>query len=243
MRITILTLFPDMFKGFCDTSIIKRAIDNDVVEINIVDFRKYSLDKNNKVDDYPYGGGAGMVLMCQPVIDCLQDVRKDNSVVLLTSPVGRRFNQDYAKELKENDDVIIICGHYEGYDERIDHFVDQKVSIGDYVLTGGELAAMVITDTITRLLEGAISKQSLDCESFDDNLLEYPQYTRPEEYQGLRVPDVLLSGHHQNIAKWRLKQSLKATYKQRKDLLAKRELTSQESDLLVEALREDDLNG
>jgi len=238
MRITILTIFPEMFEGFLNSSIIKRARQKNQVEINVVDFRKYTLDSCNRVDDYPYGGGAGMVLMCQPVLDALKDVKKENSFVLLTSPTGITFNQKIAHKWKEKEDIVIICGHYEGYDARIYNFVDQQVSIGDYILTGGELPAMVITDTLTRLCKDVISADSIVDETFENDLLEYNQYTRPEEYEGMKVPEVLLSGHHENIRKYRLKESLKLTYLNRKDLLEKHSFTKEEQKMLEEIKHE-----
>ncbi len=232
MKITILTIFPEMFEGFLNTSIIKKARLKKLIDIEIVDFRAYSLDHSHRVDDYPYGGGAGMVLMCQPVLDALKEHSSDNSYVLLTSPAGRVFNQQMAHELMQKDDIVIICGHYEGYDARIYDYADQQVSIGDYILTGGELPAMVITDTLTRLVDGVIASESLVDESFENGLLEYNQYTRPEEYDGKRVPEVLLSGHHENIRRHRLYESLKLTYINRPDLLKNRPLSDEEVDLL-----------
>ena len=232
MKITILTIFPEMFEGFLNTSIIKKARLKNLIDIEIVDFRAYSLDNSHRVDDYPYGGGAGMVLMCQPVLDALKEHSGENSYVLLTSPAGRVFNQQMAHELMQKDDIVIICGHYEGYDARIYDYADQQVSIGDYILTGGELPAMVITDTLTRLVDGVIASESLVDESFENGLLEYNQYTRPEEYDGKRVPEVLLSGHHENIRKYRLYESLKLTYINRPDLLKNRPLSDEEVDLL-----------
>lgn len=232
MKIDILSLFPEMFEGFINTSIIKRAIDKKVVEINVHDFREFALNKHRKVDDYPYGGGQGMVLMCQPVIDCLKQIRTEESVVMLMCPTGKQFNQKLAEEYSQIKHLIIICGHYEGYDERIRSFCDVEVSIGDYVLTGGELGSMVVTDAITRLLEGAITKSSHEDDSFSSGLLEFPQYTRPAKYEDLEVPEIVLSGHHENIRKWRLFQSLKKTYEKRPDLLEKRDFTIEEKEML-----------
>ena len=240
MRITILTIFPEMFEGFLNTSIIKKARLKNIVEINVVDFRTFSLDNSHRVDDYPYGGGAGMVLMCQPVLDALKSVRNENSHVILTSPAGATFDQKKAHQLLEKEDIIIICGHYEGYDARIYNYVDEQISIGDYVLTGGELPAMVITDAITRLVEGVISSDSTCDESFENGLLEYPQYTRPEEYDGYKVPEVLLSGHHENIRKFRLFESLKLTYQTRKDMLENREFTKEEKKMMMDIVELED---
>ncbi len=245
-KITILTIFPEMFEGFLNTSIIKKARLKQLVEIEVVDFRSYSLNNNKRVDDYPYGGGAGMVLACQPVLDCLKDHRNENSYVLITSPAGQTFNQKMAHQLLEKEEIVIICGHYEGFDARIYDYCDEQVSIGDYVLTGGELPAMVITDALTRLVDDVITKESTLDETFENDLLEYPQYTRPEEYEGKKVPEVLLSGHHENIRKWRLKQSLKLTYLNRPDLLESHSLTKEEQrmldDIIIE-LNEEKNNG
>lgn len=234
MKIDILTLFPEMFDGFLKTSIIKRAIDKNIVDIQLHNFRDFSLDKHKHVDDYPYGGGQGMVLMCQPIIDCLKTLSDDDALVILMSPQGITLKHQVAKELSVHKHLIIICGHYEGFDERIRDYVDLELSIGDYVLTGGELGSMVVCDAITRLLDGAIRQESHDDDSFAQGLLEYPQYTRPVEYDGNKVPDVLLSGHHKNIAQWRKYQSLKKTYMKRPDLLEDYALSEEESQMLNE---------
>ena len=218
MKIDILSLFPEMFEGFLETSIIKRARDNGYVEINIHNFRDYSLDKHNKVDDYPYGGGAGMVLMCEPIFRCLDEIKTDESFVIMMSPAGKVFKQEVAVDLSKKKHIIILCGHYEGFDERIKSIVDMELSIGDYVLTGGEVPAMVVSDAITRLIPGVITSTSLDSESFNDWLLDYPNYTRPEEFRGMRVPEVLLSGHHKNIEEYRMNERIKRTKEVRKDL-------------------------
>ena len=218
MKIDILSLFPEMFEGFLETSIIKRARDNGYVEINIHNFRDYSLDKHNKVDDYPYGGGAGMVLMCEPIFRCLDEIKTDESFVIMMSPAGKVFKQEVAVDLSKKKHIIILCGHYEGFDERIKSIVDMELSIGDYVLTGGEVPAMVVSDAITRLIPGVITSTSLDSESFNDGLLDYPNYTRPEEFRGMRVPEVLLSGHHKNIEEYRMNERIKRTKEVRKDL-------------------------
>lgn len=218
MKIDILTLFPEMFTGFVETSIIKRAIDDGYIEINIHNIRDYSLDKHKRVDDYPYGGGAGMVLMCEPIFRAIDDLKTEKSLVIMMSPSGTTFKQQIAKKLSTKNHLILLCGHYEGFDERIRTIVDMELSIGDYVLTGGELPAMVITDTITRLIPGVISKESLDSESFNDGLLDYPNYTRPEVFRGMKVPEVLLSGHHKNIEIYRQNQRIAKTHEIRKDL-------------------------
>lgn len=238
MKITILTLFPEMFEGFLNTSIIKKARLKGFVEINVVDFRPFTEDKHTRVDEYPFGGGQGMVLMCQPILDALKSVRNENSHVILTNPAGRQYDQSRARELVKMDDIIILCGHYEGYDYRISSYVDEEISIGDFVLTGGELAAMVITDSVVRLVKGVINEQSTEDESFENGLLEYPQYTRPVDYEGAKVPEVLLSGHHENIRKFRLYQSLKLTYERRPDLLQKRELNAEEKAMLEKIIEE-----
>ena len=218
MRIDILTLFPEMFDGFLNASIIKRARDNGNVDIQIHNFRDYSTDKHSRVDDYPYGGGAGMVLMCEPIFRAIDDLRTDDSLIIMMSPSGGVFRQEVAIDLSKKKHLILLCGHYEGFDERIRTIVDMELSIGDYVLTGGEVPAMVITDAVTRLLPGVITKESLDTESFNDGLLDYPNYTRPEEFRGMRVPDVLLSGHHKNIAEYRESERIRRTNEVRSDL-------------------------
>jgi tRNA (guanine37-N1)-methyltransferase len=239
MKIDILSLFPEMFEGFINTSIIKRAIDASLVEITIHDFREYSLNKHKKVDDYPYGGGAGMVLTCQPIIDCLKDIATNDSLVILMSPQGITLKQSVSEHLSKQNHLIFICGHYEGFDERIRDYVDLELSIGDYVLTGGELSSMVVCDSVIRLIEGSIKEQSHNDDSFSNGLLEYPQYTRPYEYDGNKVPDVLMSGHHENIRKWRLKQSLLKTYRKRPDLLENRQMSQEEIEILKEIKNKD----
>lgn len=239
MKIDILSLFPEMFEGFLNTSIIKRAIDASLVEVNVHDFREFSNNKHKKVDDYPYGGGQGMVLMCQPIIDCLKSIVTNESLVILMSPQGHTLTQSYSQKLSLEKHIVIICGHYEGFDERIRDYVDVELSIGDYVLTGGELASMVVCDSVIRLLEGAIRDTSHEDDSFSNGLLEYPQYTRPYEYDGNKVPDVLMSGHHENIRQWRLKQSLLKTYHKRPDLLDKKDLTHEELTILKEIQKKD----
>ncbi len=232
MRITIMTIFPEMFEGFLNTSIIKKARLKNIVDIQVADFRQFTKDKHNRVDEYPFGGGQGMVLMCQPIVDCLNTVKTEKSHVILMNPSGQKFDQKKAHELVGKEDIVIICGHYEGYDARISNYVDEEISIGDYILTGGELGAMVITDAVTRLVEGVITAESTEDETFENGLLEYPQYTKPVEYDGNKVPDVLLSGHHENIRKFRLYESLKKTYLQRPDLLVNREFTAEEKWML-----------
>lgn len=222
MKINILTLFPKMFDGFKSESIIKRAIDENKVSIDLCDFRKYSKNKHNKVDDTPYGGGGGMVLMCQPIFDAVNDIKTEKSKVILLSPQGEKFTQEKAYELAKEEDLIFICGHYEGFDERIKTICDEEISIGDYVLTGGELASMVITDAVVRLLPGVIEEESHLKESFNNNLLDYPTYTKPKVFNGLEVPEVLLSGDHKKIDEWRYNEQLKITEEKRPDLLSRK---------------------
>ncbi len=222
MKIDILTLFPGMFDGFLHESIIKRALEQHKVEIQVHDIRAYSKDPHKKVDDYGYGGGQGMVLMPQPIFDAVEDLRTENSKVLLMTPQGKTYNQEIAYDLTQESHLIMICGHYEGFDERIRTLVDMEISIGDYVLTGGELASMVITDSVVRLLDGVIAKDSHIYDSFHNHLLDYPVYTKPANFRGMKVPEVLLSGHHQKIEEWRLEEQMKRTKKRRPDLLEKR---------------------
>ena len=219
MKIDVLTLFPDMFNNIFSESIIKRAVDNNLVEINIHNIRDYSTDPHKKVDDTPYGGGAGMVLMCQPIFDAVKALRSDNSKVILLTPSGKLYKQSMALDLSCEEHLIIICGHYEGFDERIKTICDMEISIGDYVLTGGEVPCMVLIDSITRLIDGVIKKESYENESFTDNLLDYPTYTKPRVYDGLSVPDVLVNGDHEKINKWRREQQIKLTEQNRPDLL------------------------
>lgn len=215
MKIDILTLFPEMFDGFLNTSIIKRAIDNKYVDIQIHNFRDYSQDKHKRVDDYPYGGGAGMVLMCEPIFRAIESLKTNDTITIMLTPAGKLFKQEIAKDLSNKKHIILLCGHYEGFDERIKTIVDMELSIGEYVLTGGEVPAMAITDAITRLIPGVITKESLDSESFTDNLLDYPNYTRPEVFRGMKVPEVLLSGHHKNIEEYRKEERIKITKEQK----------------------------
>ncbi len=239
MKITIVTLFPRMFDGFLSESIIKRTIDKGLVEFNIVDLREYSLDKHHHVDDTPYGGGAGMVLKCDIMDRCLNDIKTEKSHICLMTPQGNPYKQGDAIRLSKKDDLVLVCGHYEGFDERIWGFVDEEISIGDFVLTGGELPAMVISDSITRLLDGAILKDSHEGDSYSNGLLEYPQYTRPASYNGVSVPFVLQNGNHKEIARWRQKESLRRTYLRRPDLLGKYQLTKEDYELLDEIREEE----
>ena len=239
MKIKILTLFPAMFDAFKDESIIKRAIAKGVCEIEVIDIRDYSLSKHRHVDDTPCGGGQGMVLAVDVIDRCIKANKGDNSHVIMMTPQGRRYNQGIALELKEKEEIIILCGHYEGFDERIRTYVDEEISIGDFVLTGGEIPAMVISDSVIRLLDNAIKEESHQDDSFSTGLLEYPQYTRPIEYDGMRVPDVLLSGNHKNISLFRKKESLRRTYLRRPDLLENYQFTKEELKLLEEIKKEE----
>ena len=223
MRIKVLSLFPKMFDGILNESIIKRAIDDKKVNIDVIDLRSYSKDKHNKVDDTIYGGGAGMLIKCEPVFDAIDDLKTKNTKVIMLSPDGVKYNQEKAYELSKEKNIILLCGHYEGFDERINTVVDEKISIGDYVLTGGEIPAMAIIDSVTRLLPGVINEESHLNDSFNNDLLDYPQYTKPKEYRGMKVPDVLLSGDHKMIDEWRREEQIKKTKKQRPDLLKESE--------------------
>ena len=219
MRIDILTLFPDMFNGFLTESIIKRARENKLVEINIIDFRKYSTDPNKKVDDTPYGGGSGMVLMCEPIFNAIEDIKTPDSKVIMLTPDGNTYNQSLAYDFSKEKHLILLCGHYEGFDERIRSIVDMEISIGDYVLTGGEVPAMILTDSITRLIDGVITKDSHLNDSFNDNLLDYETYTKPADFRGMKVPDVLLSGDHKKIDEFRRNSRYNRTKARRPDLI------------------------
>lgn len=219
MKIDVLTLFPNMFTGILQESIIKRAIESSKVEINIHDIRAFACNKHNRVDDYPFGGGEGMVLMPEPIYKAIESVRTKDSIVIMLSPQGKVYNQKYAYELTNKKHLILLCGHYEGFDERIRSMVDMEISVGDYVLTGGEIPSMILIDSVVRLLDGVIAKESHENDSFNNNLLDYPVYTKPVDFMGMKVPDVLLSGHHKNIEEWRKEQSLKRTLERRPDLL------------------------
>ncbi|NLL30552.1 MAG: tRNA (guanosine(37)-N1)-methyltransferase TrmD [Clostridiales bacterium] len=233
MKINILTLFPEMFDIFSH-SIIGRAKEKKLVEINPINIRDFTLNKHKKVDDYPYGGGAGMVMTPQPLVDSIKHCRKNNKgKVIFLGPRGKTFNQELAKELSKEEELIFVCGHYEGIDERVYNYIDLEISLGDFILTGGEMAAIPIIDSILRLKEGVLGKsESFQEESFSDGLLEYPQYTRPEIFEGQRVPEVLLSGHHENIRKWRRLKSLEITKEKRPDLYKQIKLSKEDLKLL-----------
>ena len=211
MKIDILTLFPDMFYGFLNDSIIKRAREKGLIDIEVHNFRDYSPFKNKQVDDYSYGGGAGMVLMCEPIFRAIEALRKEDTMVVMMTPSGDKFNQSIAYDFSKNKHIILLCGHYEGFDERIKTIVDKEISIGDFVLTGGEVPAMAIVDAVTRLIPGVINEESLTNETFNDDLVDFPVYTKPAEFRGMKVPDVLLSGHHKNIDKWRQEERIRLT--------------------------------
>jgi len=243
MRFDILTLFPEMFTGPFSDSIIKNARDNGIIDINLTDIRDYTTDKHNTADDYPYGGGAGMVLKVDPIYYALEDITddfKETTTNVLLTPRGERMDQKMVKDLSNQDRLVLICGHYEGVDGRIrENFVDLEVSIGDYVLTGGELPAMVMVDAVSRMLPGVLGHDdSKKNDSFYNGILDYPHYTRPFEFKGMEVPEVLLSGDHQRVAKWRKKQALKRTYLMRPDLLKKTELSETQKELLREIKEE-----
>lgn len=224
MKINILTLFPNMYDGFLNESIIKRAIDKKLVNVKLTNIRDFTSDKHGHVDDTPYGGGSGMLLRCEPIFNAVEKVKTNKSKIILLTPDGKKYNQEMAYDLSKEKDLVFICGHYEGFDERIKSLADMEISIGDYVLTGGELPSMVITDSIIRLIPGVIEEESHLNDSFNNNLLDYPQYTKPREFKGMKVPDVLLSGDHKKIEDWRKEEALKKTKEKRPDLLEKEKL-------------------
>lgn len=234
MKISILTLFPEMFDGFTSNSIIKRAIGKGLVEIELVNIRDFTKDKYNRTDTPPVGGGAGLVQKAQPIVDALSSVKTPTSYSIIMSPRSKTYCQADAKRFSKLNHLIIVCGHYEGIDERVNSYCDESISIGDYILTGGEIPAMGISDSVIRLLDGAISSSSLEDESFNSDLLEYPQYTEPYDFNGEKIPAILYCGNHQAINKWRRKQSLYLTRKHRPDLFSKIELTKQDKKLLEE---------
>lgn len=238
MRITVLTLFKEQFDSFLNTSIISRILEKELCEVKVVDIRDYSKDKHRHVDDTPYGGGAGMLMRVDVLADAIRANRNDGTYVLLTSPKAKPYEEKDAYRLLEKEDLMIVCGHYEGVDDRISDFIDENISIGDYVLTGGELPAMVVMDSIMRLINEGISSESLKEESYTDGLLEYPQYTRPFNFEGKEVPFVLTNGNHKEIKRYNLKGSLRETYLYRKDLLDKKELSDEEKELLEEVINE-----
>ena len=238
MKITVLTLFKEQFDSFLNTSIISRILEKELCEVKVVDIRDYSKDKHRHVDDTPYGGGAGMLMRVDVLADAIRANRDEDTYVLLTSPKAKPYEEKDAYRLLEKEDLMIVCGHYEGVDDRISDFIDENISIGDYVLTGGELPAMVVMDSIMRLINEGISSESLKEESYTDGLLEYPQYTRPFNFEGKEVPFVLTNGNHKEIKKFNLKGSLRETYLYRRDLLEKRDLSKEEKELLQEVIDE-----
>ncbi|ETD04657.1 tRNA (guanine-N1)-methyltransferase [Lactococcus garvieae TRF1] len=232
MKVDILTIFPNMFDSL-NQSIVGKAQEKGLLELHTHDFRENASNKQSHVDDMPYGGGQGMLLMPQPIYDTMDKIPHENARVILLDPAGKRYNQKMAEELAQEEHLIFICGHYEGYDERIKDLVTDEISLGDFVLTGGEVAATVIVDSVVRLLPGALGKAaSHEDDSFSSGLLEYPQYTRPEDFRGKKVPSVLMSGHHENIRKWRLTESLKKTLARRPDLLEQYETNAEEEEIL-----------
>lgn len=234
MKFDILTLFPEMFEPI-KQSIIGRATEKNIIEINLINIRDFSKDKHKKVDDTPHGGGAGMLMRPDVVYDCYNSVKSNNSKLIYLSPQGNRLNQAKVEQLAKEEHLIVLCGHYEGIDQRvIDKIVDEEISIGDYVLTGGELPAMVLVDSVSRYVSGVLKENSISEESFSNGLLEYPQYTRPEVFEGIEVPEVLKSGHHKNIDNWRREQALKRTFEKRPELLEQAELSEKDKKFIKE---------
>lgn len=234
MKIDVLTLFPEFLSSLSSWSIIGRAISDNILNIDYVNIRDYSKNKHKKVDDYSYGGGPGMLMTPEPIVDAIDSVKNNSSRIIYLSPQGKKLNQDIVNRLSNEEHLVLLCGHYEGIDNRvISNYVHEEISIGDYVLTGGEIPAMVLIDSISRLLPGVLSSdESYSEESHYNGLLEYPQYTRPHEFRGLKVPDVLLSGNHKEIEKWRYYESLKSTYLKRPDMLDKLELSKYDKEIL-----------
>jgi tRNA (guanine37-N1)-methyltransferase len=233
MKFSILTLFPEVIKAYTNSSIISKAMDKELIDIEIVDIRDFTELKHHQVDDYQYGGGKGMVLMPEPVVKAIESVKTEDSLVILTSPQGKTLNQEMAKDFAINKEhLIIVCGHYEGFDERILNYVDLEVSIGDYILTGGEIASLAILDAVSRLVPGVIQRESYENESFENGLLDYPVYTKPVDFRGQLVPEVLLSGHHEKIRKFREEKALLKTLKERPDLIDETKLSKYQLELL-----------
>ena len=240
MHFDIFTLFPGMFQGPLTESILKRAQEQGLLSIALHNIRDATTDKHHIVDDYPYGGGAGMVMKPEPIFAAIEAVYQSGPIILL-APQGRRFTQHIAQELAQEPRITLLCGHYEGIDERVrEHLVTDELSIGDYVLTGGELAAMIVVDAVSRLVPGILASESTQEESYSSGLLEYPQYTRPPEFRGWRVPDILLSGHHEHVARWRRKESLRLTRARRPDLFAQLDLSSKQDKQLLKELDEEE---
>ncbi|MGP1594385.1 MAG: tRNA (guanosine(37)-N1)-methyltransferase TrmD [Treponema sp.] len=241
MRFDVLTLFPEIPSAFFETSIMAKAVEKGIITYNLVNIRDFTYDKHHTCDDIPYGGGAGMLLLPQPLADALDSVHAREKRVVYVTPSGKPFSQSYAENLAAEKDIVFICGRYEGIDQRIiDEYVDDEISVGDYVMSSGELAALVVIDTVYRLIDGVISRESLEEESFSDGLLEYPQYTRPQLFKGQVVPDVLVSGHHANIRKWRLKQRIKKTFLVRPDLLERirnKPVWTKEAEIILQEIK------
>lgn len=241
IKFDVLTLFPEMIEGMISSSILKRAIENKLIEINIINFREFAGNKHMTVDDYAYGGGAGMLLRVDPIARALKSIPNvDKALKVITSPGGKVWSQEKALEYSKCEHIVIVCGHYEGFDERVFDYIDEEVSVGDYVLTGGEIPAGIIIDSVSRLIKGVISDESTVNESFSMGILEYPQYTHPQEFDGKTVPEVLISGHHANIKKWQRYQALKKTYLKRPDLLEKVTLSENDLRMLEEIKNEKD---
>ena len=241
MKFDVLTLFPEMFETV-KQSILGRAEENKLIEVNLINIRDFSENKHKKVDDTPYGGGAGMVMQADVIYNAYKSIKKTNAKVIYMSPQGQVLNQKKVEELSKEEHLIILCGHYEGVDQRVlDKIVDEEISIGNYVLTGGELPAMVLIDSVSRYVEGVLSDDSTSEESFSQGILEYPQYTRPETFEGVKVPEILQSGHHENINKWRRYQALKNTYYKRPELLENVELSEQDKKYLDEIKSKKDI--
>jgi len=232
MKFTILTTFPNYFDSFLESSIIARAIKKELIEVNIVNIRDFTLDKNKRTDSPPIGGGSGLILKAQPIIDCLHSLNYKETKKIILDPRGTIFNQEKAIELSKEKEIILLCGHYEGIDERVYKYFDESISIGDYVLTGGETAVFVLIDSISRLVKGVISEDSIKEETFNNNLLEYPQYTEPYDFNGDKVPDILYTGNHREIEKYHRKKSLELTKKYRPDLFNKHQLTQEDKKIL-----------
>lgn len=234
MIIDIITIFPEFFTTFLETSIIKRAIEDDLVKIKCHQLRDYSKRKHQKIDDTPYGGGAGMLMQFPPFYEAIKKLRKEDSYVIMLSPQGKLFTQSKAKSLSDKKHIILLCGHYEGIDARVEELIDEEISIGDYVLTGGEIPAMILSDAVIRLIPNVITQESYEEDSLQKGWLKYPQYTKPESFQGYDVPEILKSGHHKNIEDWRKKESIKKTYEKRSDLIDQINLTNDERIILDE---------
>lgn len=238
MKIDIITIFPDFFDAFLNTSIIKRGIEDGYLNIKTHQLRDYSSLKHNRIDDTPYGGGAGMLMMFPPFYEAIKTLKNDDTHIIMTSPQGNVFDQKKAIELSKKKHLIILCGHYEGIDARVEDLIDEEISIGNYVLTGGEMPAMIISDAVSRLVPGVIHEESSETDSLQQGWLKYPQYTKPESYEGYRVPEILLSGHHQNIESWRKEQSVKRTLTKRPDLIKTISLTEEEKKILSKLSKE-----